>query len=452
MKMKNIKLLTFIFTMILSVSCEDKLDLVDPNNIGLDIALNSDKNVKTTLIGAYDALSDDDLFGGNTLRNSELLAANDEVVFSGTFNDPSDIFRKQIITSNSDVAQVWINAYRTINIANNIISALDVVNEDDQEQVEGEALFLRGLCYFDLILNFSQPYSAGNTTTNPGVPIMEVEERNSVVIKPRNSVEEVYQQIISDFTTAESYLAEGPNPGKATKEAAAAFLSRVYLQMADYASARDAANRVIASNNYDLTPNISSAFNGGSTVEDLFDIPVSSVDGENAMNTFYASQSNGGRGDIEVQPSHLALYEANDARALLFYLDPATGDTRVGKWTNRFGNVKIIRLAEMYLTRAECNQRLGTTVGATPLADVDYIRDRAGLLTIGTATLDGILNERRIELAHEGQRLHDIKRLKGSISEGANTYQFDDNKLVFPIPQRERDVNGNLMQNAGYGG
>ena len=149
--------------------------------------------------------------------------------------------------------------------------------------------------------------------------------------------------------------------------------------------------------------------------------------------------------------SHLDLYEAGDDRALLFYIDDATDDTRVGKWANRFGNVKVIRLAEMYLTRAECNQRLGTTVGATPLEDVDLIRDRANLSTIGVVTLDAILNERRLELAHEGQRIHDIKRLQGSIVEGIVTYPYNSNKLVFPIPQRERDVNSKLTQNAGYG-
>jgi hypothetical protein len=189
----------------------------------------------------------------------------------------------------------------------------------------------------------------------------------------------------------------------------------------------------------------------GSSSEDLFNIPVSSVDGENSMNTFYASADNGGRGDIEVSQAHLNLYEPGDERHSLFYIDDATDDTRVGKWANRFGNVKVIRLAEMYLTRAECNERLGTAVGATPLEDVDYIRDRSGLPSIGTATLAAILNERRIELAHEGQRIHDIKRVQASVVEGSDTYLYDDPKLVFPIPQRERDVNSKLTQNDGYG-
>jgi hypothetical protein len=280
--------------------------------------------------------------------------------------------------------------------------------------------------------------------------LMLTEDRNSVATKPRNTVAEVYTQVIADLSAAEGLLEEGPSAGKATKEAAAGILSRVYLQMADYANARDAANRAIGTGNYALRPTIASEFNGTSTSEDLFDIPVSSVDGINSMNLFYASATNGGRGDIEVLPAHIALYSGGDARAALFYIDSGTGDTRVSKWTNRYGSVKVLRLAELLLTRAEANFRLGTTVGATPLADVDAVRARSGLASIGTPTLSNILNERRLELAHEGQRLHDIKRLQGNVTQGATVFAYNSVKLVFPIPQRERNVNSNLVQNEGY--
>jgi hypothetical protein len=449
MKTNNIKIALLAGMLLFGSSCDDELALNDPNNTGPDIVFSTDKNVKSALIGAYNGLSAAAYFGGNTFRNSELLADNNEVIFSGTFNDVSDIYRKEMITANADVANMWIAAYQTINVANNILNALPVVNAEDRDQVEGEALFLRGISYFELMLFYAQPYSAGSTSTNLGVPIMLAADRNSVEKKPRSTVDQVYAQILADLVAAESKLEEGPAAGKATKEAAAGFLSRVYLQMADYANARDAANRAIATGNYALRPTNASVFNTVSTSEDLFDIPVSSIDGVNSMNTFYGSQSNGGRGDIEVQAAHMALYTAGDARANLFYMDGA--DRRVSKWTARYGSVKVMRLAEMYLTRAECNQRLGTSVGATPLADVDLIRTRAGLASIGTPTVANILNERRLELAHEGQRLHDMKRVQGSVTQGVNVYPYNSDVLVFPIPQRERNVNGNLAQNAGYG-
>lgn len=450
----NYKRILLVAATLLATACEDKLDLTDPNNAEDKFALATDTNVKSTLIGAYNNLSTGAYFGGNTLRNSELMAANDEIVFSGTFNDVSDLYRKEMIAANSDVADMWIAAYATINTVNNVLSALDVVNEEDRDQVEGEALFLRGLSYFELIQFFAQPYSAGNATTNPGVPIRLVEDRNSTDPVSRATVQQVYDLIIDDLTIAESQLAEGPNSGKATAEGAAAVLSRVYLQMARYAEARDAADRAISSSNYSLVNTFADCFNDASTTEDIFDIPVSEVDGINNMVTFFAASAFGGRGDIEIQDSHLNLYEPGDERFDLFYIDPSTDEIRTGKWTNQFGNIKMIRLAEMYLTRAECNARLSTSVGATPLDDVNEIRNRAGLVSLGSVTLDQILNERKLELAFEGQRLHDAKRLQETITEGTTSFPYNDNMLVFPIPQREIDVNTALVgnQNPGYGG
>ncbi|MBK8426054.1 MAG: RagB/SusD family nutrient uptake outer membrane protein [Lewinellaceae bacterium] len=106
----------------------------------------------------------------------------------------------------------------------------------------------------------------------------------------------------------------------------------------------------------------------------------------------------------------------------------------------------MIRLAEMYLIRAESNARLGTSVGDTVVADYNAVHTRAGLSAKNVVTLDDILLERRLELAHEGHRIHDIKRLKGSV-DGLN---WDDEKLLYPIPARELEANAKLEQNPGY--
>ena len=106
----------------------------------------------------------------------------------------------------------------------------------------------------------------------------------------------------------------------------------------------------------------------------------------------------------------------------------------------------VIRLAEMYLTRAEANFRQGTTVGATPLADVNLIRRRAGLPDLTTVDLAAILKERASELAFEGNNLFESQRLKKSIA----TTAWNSPTLIMPIPQREMDVNKKLVQNSGY--
>ena len=110
--------------------------------------------------------------------------------------------------------------------------------------------------------------------------------------------------------------------------------------------------------------------------------------------------------------------------------------------------MRILRLAEMYLIRAESNFRLGTTTGDIPLKDINRIRARAGLSPLTTATLDlaAILKERKLELAFEGHLLHDIKRLQGNVG----SLPWNSPKLVFPIPERETIANPNLVQNEGY--
>ena len=105
-----------------------------------------------------------------------------------------------------------------------------------------------------------------------------------------------------------------------------------------------------------------------------------------------------------------------------------------------------MRLAEAYLTRAECNKRLSTNIGDTPENDVNLIRNRAGLGNVVNPTLQQILDERELELAFEGQGLWDAKRLRQTV----DGKPWNDNSMTFPIPQAERNINPNLAQNPGY--
>lgn len=100
----------------------------------------------------------------------------------------------------------------------------------------------------------------------------------------------------------------------------------------------------------------------------------------------------------------------------------------------------------MYPTLAECNKRLNTAVGDSPVNEYNMIHERAGLTA--KASVDEILYERRLDLAHEGFKLHDIKRLKLSVG----NLPYNDPRLVFPIPNREIQANPALkgLQNEGY--
>ncbi|MFN0275288.1 MAG: RagB/SusD family nutrient uptake outer membrane protein [Chitinophagales bacterium] len=444
-KIQSQRVLAYFIALAILPSCEDILELEPAQSISNELALSDDESVKQALIGAYDNLSTSGLFGGEVLRNSELYAGDGQLNWLGTFTAPREIFQRNILSSNGDVNDFWVDAYATINACNAVLNALDVVIEEDKAQIEGEAKCLRGLCYFELTKYFGQQYET-STLSNLAAPIvltptMSFDESTFV---SRNTVTECYAQVISDLTSAESLLPED-NGFFCDKQVAAAILARVYLQMEDYANARDAADRVISSGNYDLVSVYADCFGQDeNTEEDIFALQVSEQDGSNAMNTYFATNTNGGRGDIEILEAHLALYDTADVRFDLFY--EQGGTMFCGKFNNEFGNLPIIRLAEMYLVRAECNERLGTSVGASPLDDYNIVHTRAGMAEAGSVTLDDILFERHLEIAFEGQRLWDVKRLKGTVA----TMNYNDPKLVFPIPQAEIEVNPNLVQNEGY--
>ncbi|HJV18631.1 MAG TPA: RagB/SusD family nutrient uptake outer membrane protein [Sediminibacterium sp.] len=441
----------FMFLAVTASSCDKKLDLLPQQSVAEEVALSSDANVKKILNGCYDALSSANLYGGHVLLFSELQAADGEILWEGTYNEPREVYRKDILTTNSYVRDTWLTSYRTINIANNVLGSIDVIAAADKNRVKGEALFIRAAVYFELVKLYAKPYSVGSVTTNLGVPLILTPTRgiNESNYVARSTVEQVYARILTDLTEAESLL-PNTNGSYATKPAAAAMLSRVYLQMERFTDARDAADRAISvatANGKSLTSTYAAAFNNSTNAtEYLFAMQVSAQDGANAMHEFWSIPEYGGRdGDVSIQAKHLALYAPTDARLALFY--SGAGATRSGKWQQQFKVLPLIRLAELYLTRAEANFRAGTVIGATPLADVNRIRNRAGLLPLVIVTLADILAERKLELAHEGHAAADLKRLRGS----ADGFAYNANKMVFPIPQREVDASkGVIVQNEGY--
>ncbi len=448
--------------MLLLTSCKKDLELKDPQGLNPEDALATDGNIKKVLQGGYDAMSSSNMYGGNIQMFADLLASDGELSWVGTFNTYREVWGKELITTNPLVAATWTAGYDAINIANSVIESVSKVRAADQNRVKGEALFIRASMHFELVRLYAKDYTDGNPTVNQGIPLMTKPTfKLEDITKPaRNKVTEVYTAIIADLTEAKSLLPR-TNGVFATKSAAFAMLSRVYLQKADYAGARDAADSAIANaTGKALLANFMDNFNqAANTAEDLFAIQVSDQDGANNLQLFYSVDIFGARdGDIEIRPKHLSLYETGDARRTVQNNPSATtqfntgfyvkyGANRTAKWRDLYKNVKVIRLAELYLTRAEANFRLGSAIGATPLADVNRIRTRAGLLPLLTiADVNTIYLERRRELAFEGFGIHDAKRFKRSIDGLA----WNDNSLVFPIPFRELNANPNLVQNPGY--
>lgn len=427
-------------------SCESILDLEPAQSLSNEVALADDTGVKQTLIGAYDRMAQSGILGGDIYMNADLYAGVDDLEWVGTYESYKEIYNRDILVNNAAVQDLWETAYEVTNTCNNVLNALDVVDAADRDRVEGEALALRAWCLFELTRMFGHQYEAASASTDLAVPIvleptLAIGENSEMV---RNTVEECYNQVIADLEAAQEKLPE-KNDEFINTYVASALLARVYLQKEDYENARDAADRVIGSNDFELLADVAEAYGQDeATDEDVFSVEISTLDGTNDLNEYYALNDFGGRSDVEILDAFFALYDPADARSLLFVVD---GDIRyTSKFNNEFGNISAIRIAEMYLIRAECNQRLGTAVGADPVDDYNMVHTRAGLPEAVSVALDDILLERRLELAFEGFRVHDIKRTKGMIG----TMNYDDPKMIYPIPQIEIEKNPLLVQNEGY--
>lgn len=440
-------------------ACEDTLDIDPKQSINAKDAITTTQDLQGAVIGMYALLGEPSLYGTNLLLLPELQASEGNIFWYGTFASYRQVSNKTMTSDNAEAQRTWLTAYEAINLSNIVLSKLDIVTDEQvRDRIEGEALFVRGILYFELVRLYGKAWNDGDPSINLGVPLrttaVTTEEEARTIIQ-RSSVAQVYTQATNDLIQAKQLLPE-ENEERANTFAASAFLARIYLQQQNYAGALQEANRVIEEGYFNLNPAVTPIFRNDNTPEAIFEIQQNDQNNAGTSNdgltTFYADLEGIGRADIALAMAD--LYEDQDTRLTqLIYTGFLYGDIQSGKWTNYGQNIPVVRLAEMYLIRAEANQRLGSSVGATPLADINRIRSRAGASLLTSVSLQDILFERRLELAFEGFRIHDIKRTQGALEGDDETIQWNDPRLVFPIPRREIDASqGQLTQNPGYSG
>ena len=451
--------------------CKNALDIEPQQSIDAATAYNTSQKVSAAVVGAYARLDDPSLYGTDLILVPELMGANGYITWNGSFANYRQIGAHTQISTLSNAQSIWTAAYSAINQCNLILANLSAVTDAGQRtQFEGEANFIRGLMYFELVRLYAQQYNASTAATQPGVPInltaiTNVEQADTKLA--RASVEDVYKQVISDLQAAITKL-PAQNVTRASKYSAEAILARVYLQQGNYTAARAMADDVIKQSGAALQGSVGAIFANRNSAESLFEIQQNDQNNAGTSNaglaTFWAGYSpNGdqtvlyGRGDVYIQPSFVNLYGASDVRGTdgrpalttqkLIYVSDGnskTGRYRTIKWRTYGQNIPVARLAEMYLIRAEASVRAGNDASA--LADINAIRQRSGATPLTSVVLNDVLLERQLELAFEGFRIHDLKRTGRSVG----TIASNSPTLVLPIPQREINNNSLLTQNAGY--
>ncbi len=308
--------LTVVFGMVLGLASCD-MDYYPSDEQSSEVIM---KEASSSVIDGCYALMKDEMEylgypSGNTYCRHYFQLAEfpaDNTCVSGKSTDPLFQAATYTMTDNlQNVGTLWMVGYKIINMTNTLIETLDENNADDK-QILGEAYFMRALIHHNLVTLFALPYSYG--PTNKGIPLRTTSVSTDT---KRNSVGEVYDQIVKDLKKAESLLNVEPrvknNHGYPNKYAALGLLSRVYLYMEKYDDCISTVDKMLngATPLSKLDQNFASYFaNAKTSSETLFCIAHESTEdrGQSSIGSMYNAEG-GGWGEIYPSFPLLNLYE-----------------------------------------------------------------------------------------------------------------------------------------------
>ena len=481
--MKKNKFITILILLLAMVSCRKELEL-EPHQIYYDNYYQTGSDALTAINAVYDVL-------GSVSQYSSYLwliqdIASDDCNARPTLNDPNlhEFNTYALKSTNNYLARIWQASYLGISRANVVLEKVPAISMDSalQQRILGEARFLRGLYYFNLVRLFGD------------VPLVTVPVSSNLgseeIYPSRVAASNVYRQIKEDLTVAASALpVKHTNPadkGRATRGAALGLLSKVHLTAGEWQEAYQAAQQIIESNIYSLHADFAANFKESNKngKESVFEVQFyKNANSENSQMVISGLPSLPGvfSAGVEIMlPTDdlLNSFEVGDHREESTFFSEFWGYTfgpHIWKFwdqdaykpsaTSQSGaNFMVMRYSEVLLIYAEAlNEAFGgPTVEAYAAINAVRARARNGVAGVlpdlsgmdQAAFRNAILLERRHEFVSEGHRWYDLVRtgnlieyVKKAKGETANPSGFN---TIFPIPQRERDLNRNLTQNPGY--
>lgn len=485
--MKKISIIILALAAIVFTSCSGFLDKEPILSQSTELTMGSYAGLDKATAGAYGPLASTTWYGAAFVLNNDMMSGNASREADGAFqsNRYTTSYNWNFSADNTFGA-MWSLAYYEISAVNNILANLDdkvgtlkidgvsVVTEQEIANLKAECLFLRALSHFNLVLTFGQPYTSSKESL--GVPVVLKTDPNGA--PARNTVAEVYAQIVTDLTEAEAAIADDYKRSNFTdakavvsKPAIQALLSRVYLYMGEWQKSADYATKVISNKkytmwtaeNYTKVWGLKKAADDGEVIFEVYGTKTNDYYGSWEDISYVTSPE--GYADVRASKDLLALYTEGDVRAKMFRTD-AKNESGGLMWSTKYpgkgegtpdaNNVIILRLSEMYLNRAEALVNGAIISGTTAVSDVNVIRSNRGLENVTSVGRGDIQIERRLELAFEGTYLFDLRRWGKSLTRTDFTGSINQNvdfpsyRWAAPISKRELEVNKNLVQNEGY--
>lgn len=455
--------IVLILICFLQVSCEDFIQLDDPDHIlGSATVFNNDETAKAAVVGIYNQLSLS-AFSNGSQSSITVLAELSADNLKSSFSNPTllQFEENEIFKENMSNLDLWSSAYNIVYMTNAVMEGLNKsqgVSEDIKEKLLGEVKFIRAFTYFYIVNLYGD------------VPLVMTSDFRDHVLARRINFSEVYNQIIEDLEYSIQALdssVDNQERLRVNHYTAKALLARVHLYLHNWELAEGLSNDVISNQNYELLENLDAVFLANSkeaiwqisplgrgtttshTNEGGVFIMVNNIASVSLTEDLLASFDST---DIRLE-NWVGIYETANDRYFYPYkykIKNATGD--YSEYST------VLRLAEQYLIRAESRARQGKLDLA--ISDLNVIRERANLKIINTNNpelnqanlLVLIMDERRRELFAEwGHRWLDLKRYKAAtdiLSSKKPLWQPTD--VLYPIPEDEIRKNPNLTQNQGY--
>lgn len=465
--MKKYFIYSLLSVAVALTSCEKILDTQPKESVDLEGATKSIDAMKATITAIYNGMQASGYYGRDYIAAMEVLSDNGEITTSN-----SNRFVAQGRNTPGSHVGIFTAAYANIFRANFVLKYVDGTagTATEKNKLKGAAYFFRGLLYFDLVKSYARNPAYFVNGFDLGVPIITdaIIDASKIEYPTRAKVVDVYAQIISDLKEAITLLDNAEAPKKVSKAAAQALLSRANLYIGNWNDAEkyatDALGSGIGTFAADSATYVTKWGNGYPEMIFGLNYEASESLGTDCIQSiFYRILPNTGYGDITARAELLNDFYPGDRRRNNLMTNQVKGSQNVtytlkypnGKGTFGTDDIQLLRVSELYLNRAEARARKTTPDEVGALADLNKIHQRAGLSALSALTgqdlVDVIWKERRLELAFEGHRLWDILRTGKNLVKGTTTINFDDYKLIAPIPQTEIDTNPKLKpNNPGY--
>lgn len=458
------KITLVVLGLFLITSCDGLLETQPTDTIDPEIAQENIEGIEAILTSVYNRLQSEWRFGREITLGPDVLADNTDQhpITSGRYDGMA-------VNSQDSHLSFWNTAYLTINEANFVISGSEEVEDVPQstrDRLRGEGLFQRGHAYFDLARTYGyEPGREVNDFTESVILRTEpTRDLGDADLRARSSNVDVYNQAVSDLEEAADLLSESDRGVYYANYAAAnALLARIHLYLENWDEAINYADIALAATNAELD-DTEEAFmdnpfdQSPPNSESIYELAIDPVEESLGSNVGLCPYTNP-RHWHDVTPSDnlLDIFEEDDYRNHLFAVAD-DGFPYTLKWNCSTGNVDdnvpLIRVAELYLIKAEAHAELDQIAPA--LDNLETLQTARGLSPFVSADTDEIIEEimveRRRELNFEGHRFFDLKRRAMDITKqaAATTVPYDDFRILSPIPQSQVDNNPNLNPNPGY--